>query len=205
MFLAILILGDCSKNFLTNLNFINMSIVSLASVDAQNFQQSNPGGVRNVYAIISRQITGVWPNEDIIDANGLITELPTLVTGAKWSQYLTPDGTAEFSFDGGGDPSYQSYKHMIELALAGSSSAVRKEVKKFLNAGGVFLIEDKSGNFVVLGNSDDPIYIKSTFKSGKKGNDKRGYTLKGEVDGMMWEQVFLTPALVADLEFNALP
>lgn len=182
-----------------------MSVIALATIDAQNFQISNPGGVRNVYAILSRQITGIWPNESLIDGEGLVTALPTLVVGAKWSQYLFPDGTAEFSFDGGGDPAYQSYKHMIEFALAGSSDNVRKEVSKYLNAGGIFLIEDKSGNFVVLGNSDDPIYLKPSFKSGKKGNDKRGYTLKGEVDGMMWEQVFLTPALIATLEFNALP
>ena len=182
-----------------------MSVVALASVDAQNFQIGNPGGVRNVYAILCRQVTGVWPNESIIDDDGLITALPTLVVGAKWSQYQFPDGTAEFSFDGGGDPGYQSYKHMVEFALAGSKTGVRNEVRKFLNAGGIFLIEDKSGNFVVLGNSDDPIYLKPSFKSGKKGNDKRGYTLKGEVDGMMWEQVFLTPSLVASLQFNALP
>lgn len=182
-----------------------MSVVALASVDAQNFQQSNPGGVRNVYVIISRQITGLWPNESVIDENGLITALPTLASGAKWSQYLFPDGTADFNFDGGGDPSYQSYKHMVEFALAGSSNAVRKEVRKFLNAGGVFMFEDKSGNFVILGSSEDPIYLKPGFKSGKKGNDKRGYTLKGEVDGMTWEQVFLTPSLIASLQFNALP
>lgn len=182
-----------------------MTVIALASVDAQNFQQSNPGGVRNVYAIISRQVTGVWPNESVIDENGFITVLPTLASGAKWSQYLFPDGTADFNFDGGNDPSYQSYKHMVELALAGSKDAVRKEIKKYLNAGVIFLIEDKSGNFVVLGSSDDPIFIKPSFKSGKKGSDKRGYTLKGEVDGMMWEQVFLTPSLVATLQFNALP
>ena len=182
-----------------------MAIVALASVDAQNFQIGNPGGVRNVYAILSRQITGVWPNPAVISEEGLITALPTLAATAKWSQYLFPDGTAEFSFDGGGDPSYQSYKHMIEFALGGSSTAVRKEVRKFLNAGGIFLIEDKSGNFVVLGNTDDPIYLKPSFKSGKKGNDKRGYTLKGEVDGMMWEQIFLTSTLVSTLQFNAIP
>lgn len=182
-----------------------MSMTTLASLDAQNFQVSNPGGVRNVFAILSRQVVGIWPNESVIDGNGLITALPTLVATTKWSQYLFPDGTAEFSFDGGGDPSYQSYKHMVEFALAGSSDGVRREVKKYLNAGGIFLIEDKSGNFVVLGNSDDPIYLKPSFKSGKKGNDKRGYTLKGEVDGMMWEQVFLTPALISTLEFNSMP
>lgn len=176
--------------------------VSTASVDAQCFQGSNPGGVRNVFAILSRDIEGNWPNINTIDVAGMVETLPTLKTGKKFSQYLFPDGTAEFSFDGGGDPSYQSYKHMLEFALAGSSDKVRAEIRKFLNAGGVFLVEDKEGNYVVLGCSEDPIYLKASFKSGKKGNDKRGYTVKGEVDGLMWEQVFLSPDLLEDLEFN---
>lgn len=175
--------------------------VSLASVDAQCFQQPNPGGIRNVFAVISRDITGNWPRTALINADGLVTALPTLKAGVQWAQYQFPDGTAEFSFDGGGEPSYQSYKHMIEFALAGSSKMVRKEIRKYLNAGGVFLVEDKEGNFVVLGCSEDPIYLKPSFKSGKKGNDKKGYTIKGEVDGLMWDQVFLNPTLVDDLEF----
>ncbi|WP_420153558.1 hypothetical protein, partial [Siphonobacter sp.] len=127
-----------------------------------------------------------------------------LKQGSKFAEYLFPDGTAEVSSDGSGDPAFQSYKHTVEFMLAGFSKEVRKEVKKNLNAGCVIIVEMKDGQFAVLGSSDDPIFLKSSFKGGKKGNDKRGYTLKGDTDGMMWDIPVLTAEAIADLEVTPL-
>lgn len=183
-------------------------VVNFASIDAQCFQAPNPGGVRRLLILCSRFFAAPWPrmaSEDGSDIGTLnedneITLAPTYDNVAvKWAEIYFPDGTAEINSDGGGDAGYQSYKHMVEVALAGFSKEVRREVRKHLNAGSVFLFEMKDGQYVVAGSSDDPIFVKPSFKGGKKGNDKRGYTLKGEVDGMPFDLPVMPAAMVATL------
>jgi hypothetical protein len=127
------------------------------------------------------------------------------VATKKWSQYACPDGTADYKIDDSGDPSYQSYKHAIEFALAGSSDALHAEMSKYINAGCMFLVQDKSGDYALVGNTDEPIFIKKSFGLGKKGNDKRGYTLKGDVDGITYGYLRLKDTLLATLAVNSVP
>jgi hypothetical protein len=179
------------------------AVRSLGAVDGQCFQQANPGGGRNLYAILCKDVVGNYPLPSQIDeATQRLTALPTLVTGKKWSQYNFPDGTLDYKVDDSGDPGYQSYKHSVEFALAGSSDELHIEMDKFINAGVMFLIEDKNGEFQIAGSTDDPIFLKKSFALGKKGNDKRGYTLKGEVDGLIYGVVRVTKSLMTDLTFN---
>lgn len=183
-----------------------MPVKSLAAVDGQCFQQANPGGVRKLYVILAKDVVGNYPlPEQIDELTQRLNALPTLVATKKWSEYAFPDGTADFKVDDGGDPSYQSFKHVVEFALAGSSDALHGEMAKYINAGVMFLIQDKDGNYNLAGSTDDPIYLKKTYQLGKKGNDKRGYVLKGEVDGLTFGVVRLQPALVATLTLNAVP
>ena len=183
-----------------------MATKSLASVDATCFQVSNAPGLRKVFGVISKDIVGSWPNASILDADGInVTAIPTMVTDKKFAQFVFPDGTAETMFDKEGDPGYQTDSHGIEFALAGSSDGVRTEVRKFLNAGGVFLVEEKDGTFTVVGSTDDPVYLTHSFRSGKGGTDKKGYTLTGTVDGMAWGQVKITADLVATMTFEEVP
>ena len=86
--------------------------------------------------------------------------------------------------------------------LAGFSAPIRTEIKKNINAGCVYIFQMKDEQYVVVGSSDDPIFAKSSFKGGKKGNDKRGYTMKGDVDGMMWEPCVIPAALIATLPIS---
>lgn len=183
-----------------------MPVLSLGAVDGQCFQQANPGGGRNLFAILAKDIVGNYPVPSVISTDGTeLTALPTLVATKKWSQYLFPDGTLDYKVDDGGDPAYQSYKHMIEFMMAGKSKALRAEMKKYINAGCLFLIEDKDGEYILIGSTDDPIFLKKGFALGKKGNDKRGYTLKGEVDGLTFGVVTLQTSLLATLSPNLVP
>jgi hypothetical protein len=59
------------------------------------------------------------------------------------------------------------------------------------------------GTYVVVGTSDNPIFVKQAFKGGKKGNDKRGFTVKGEQDGYVWDVLPLATAQVATLLIQA--
>lgn len=180
-----------------------MPVKSLGAVDATCFQQANPGGGRNLYVALARDLVGNYPLPSHMSVDGTeLTALPTLVATKKFSQYLFPDGTLDYGVDDGGDPSFQSYKHTIEFMLAGMSKALRAEMVKFINAGCVFIVENKDGELIFIGSTDDPIFLKRSFKLGKKGNDKRGYTLKGEVDGLTFGVLTLQSTLVSTLTFN---
>lgn len=173
---------------------------NFASIDAQSFQQGNPGGVRRVLVMLSRKIKDQWPKKSVINDKNEVTALPAYTAiGTKWAEILFPDGTASVDWDWSGDAGFQSCKHTVELMLAGFAASIRTEMKKNINAGCVYIFQMKDEQYVVVGSSDDPIFAKSSFKGGKKGNDKRGYTLKGDVDGMMWEPCVIPEALMATL------
>jgi hypothetical protein len=177
-------------------------MVNFAKVDAACQQIANTGGVRRAFVILASNIVGNWPlPADIVD--GYINRLPTFVAGAGWAEYIFPDGTVSFDSDFNNDPGYQSWKQMMEIALAGHSKQVRGEVAKFLNAGCVWAIEDKDGEFNIIGTTDDAVFVKGGFKGGKKGTDKKGYTLKGEVDGLPFDITPLKQTLVPSLVFLA--
>jgi hypothetical protein len=182
-----------------------MGFINLSSVDAENFQAPNPPGVTRAFAVVGRAIQGNWPNKDIIDDDGEITALPVLLkdkngVDAKFVEYLFPKNTCFIDSDGSGDPSYQNYKHMLNISMAGFSKEVRKEAKKQLNAGTVWIVQQKGGEFVVVASSDDPIFLNTGYKSGKGGKDKRGYEMKGEADGLAWDLPVIPAALMATLD-----
>jgi len=180
-----------------------MPVVNFLSMNATSEQVGNPGGIRKLLRAQVRSIVGNWPAQaDITD--GEITNGPTMVALAKWAEYQCPDGSVEVSSEQQGNPGYQSFKHNVDFALAGFSKTIQKELAKDLNAGAVFIAEMNDGTYVVVGSSDNPIYTKRTFKSGKKGNDPRGFTLKGEQDGFMWDILPLATAEVAALEITAI-
>lgn len=177
---------------------------SLAAVDGQCFQQANPGGLRRLFAILKVDVVGNYPKAIDFDEDGVtLKNLPTLRAGAKWVEYVVPDGTSELSIDDSNDPGYMSYKHTLDFALAGSSKALHSEMGKFLNAGALYFVEDKDGNYILTGSTDDPHFTKKPFKTGKKGNDKRGYTAKSEVDGLTFGWNCLAEAKKADLEVDS--
>ncbi|RCR69425.1 hypothetical protein [Larkinella punicea] len=178
---------------------VMVGLVSLANIDATSYQKPNPGGIRTLYVALRKDIVGIWPKAvDIV--GGEIQTGPVMVTGKKWAEYEFPDGTCSLDDDAAGDPGFQSYKHSLDLMMAGFSKELAAEILKHLNAGCVVILEHNDGQHVVGGSSDNPIFIKPGFKSGKKGADKRGYTLKGEQDGFMWGILPLKETAVTALE-----
>lgn len=177
-------------------------MVDFAKIDAACQQIANTGGVRRAFVILADKIVGNWPLPANI-VGGYIDVLPTFVVGSGWAEYKFPDGTVSFDSDFNNDPGYQSWKQMMEISLAGHTKEVRGEVSKFVNTPVVWIIEDKEGEFNVIGSTDDAVFVKGGFKGGKKGTDKKGYTLKGEVDGMKFDITPLKPSLVPLLVFAA--
>ncbi|TDB66828.1 hypothetical protein [Arundinibacter roseus] len=176
------------------------AVLNFATLDATSHQTGNPGGTRQLLVALAKSITGVWPKRSDI-TGGEITSVPTLDPEAtKWARYECPDGTIEVSSEKQGDPGFQSYKHAIEFMFSGFSKAIQAELEKYMNAGAVFIVEMNDGTYAVVGSSDNAIFVKQAFKGGKKGNDKRGFTMKGEQDGFVWDILPLATAQVAELE-----
>lgn len=176
---------------------------NFSTLVATSHQAPNPAGVRRLYLVAARIIIAPWPTPpDIMD--GQIMTLPPLVPGSDWAVYECPDGTVEVTSEKQGDPGYHSYKHAVELMFAGMLPLLSAELAKHLNAGAVVVAEMQDDVYAVLGTSYNPLYLKSSFKSGKKGSDKRGYTIKGEQDGIPWDLLPLSPSMTppAAAEFS---
>ncbi|PMD97687.1 hypothetical protein BWI97_08745 [Siphonobacter sp. BAB-5405] len=199
-------MGDAGSFLSPDHVIIGMSVVSLVNIDGSSEGTPNPGGTRNLYIVARKDIKGVWPKEgDIV--NGEIINPPVMEDGKKFAEYEFPDGTFQIADDGGGDAGYQSYKHTVDFAIAGFNKKLVAEMRKHLNTSSVIVAELNDGQLALAGSSDNGLYIKSGFKSGSKGNDKRGFTAKGEQDGFMWGIVPLAPAVAAALPLlsNAVP
>jgi hypothetical protein len=176
--------------------------VNFANLDGTSHQVGNPGGTRQLLVVLANMVTGIWPKRADITA-GEITTVPTLINTEKFAKYECPDGTIEVSSEKQGDPGFQSYKHAIEFMLAGFSKSIQGELDKYMNAGAIFVVEMNDGTYLVVGSSDNPIFVKQAFKGGKKGNDKRGFTVKGEQDGYVWDVLPLATDQVATLLIQA--
>lgn len=180
-----------------------MPKINFASLTADSHQDGNPGGISTLGCVLAKTFTGPWPiKTDITD--GEITVAPRLPALQKIAQYEFPDGTVEVSSEKQGNPGFQSFKMNIEFMFAAFSKTVQKELSKFLNAGGVFFVEMGDGQFAVVGSSKNPVFVKQGFKSGKKGADPRGFTMKGDSDGNMWDILPLSSAVAAGLQFEAI-
>lgn len=176
-----------------------VGLVSLANLDADSEGEANPGGTRKLLIIHAKDVVGVWPKKSDI-VNGEIINPPVLIDGAGFAEYNFPDSTFDLMDAQEGDPGFQSFKHSAGFMFAGYSKKVVAEVLKHLNAGSIIIGQLNDDVFAVAGSSDNAIYVKSSFSSGKKGSDKRGYTFKGEQDGFMWGVTPLKETVVATLE-----
>jgi hypothetical protein len=178
-----------------------MSFLNLAAVDAENFQTANPPGITRAFAVIGRGIEGSWPNLSVINEYGELIALPSFLQDAKFVEYLFPKGTCWVDSEDSGDPSYQNYKHVLNISLAGFTTEVRQEATKHINAGTVWIVQQKGGEYVVAGSSDEPLFLNSMYKSGKGGKDKKGYEMKGEVEGMQFDLPVVPVSLVSQIDF----
>jgi hypothetical protein len=185
-----------------NLNFSN--------VDGSCMDGPNAPGLNSIYCVRKRGIVGNFPkvvvNDDgsldfencDFDENFVLKSLPTLSATVKLAEYEFPDGTASADFSASGDNGYNNYTHSLDFALAGLSRVVKRETYKHLNAGSVWFTRMNGTQLVMVGASYSPVYLKTDWKSGKAGKDKRGFTLKGNADGMMFPPLEVPDSLMAD-------
>jgi hypothetical protein len=178
---------------------------NFASIAADSHQAGNPAGARRVAIMLAKTFTANWPVPADIVA-GEITTLPSTVLPAleEWALYEVPQNTISFDDEDQNDAGFQSTKQMVEFQLAGYSKELQVELAKHRNAGSVVLVELNDDQWACVGTAYNPIFLKSSGKSGQKGSDKRGKTLKGEQEGYMFGVTPLAAAVVADLTFAAI-
>ncbi len=178
-------------------------LVNFSSIAADSTQAGNPAGARRVMRALAKSFTGGWPIKADITA-GEITVAPRITAGS-FAIYEVPANTIDASDELLGEPGYQNWKQGIEFQMAGLSKQLQAELAKDINAGSVFLVELNDDQFVVVGTSQKPIFLKNSGKIGKKGSEQRGKTLKGDEEGYMWGLTPLSSTIASAITFIALP
>lgn len=175
---------------------------NFASLAADHTQAGNPAGFLKVVPILSKTFTGNWPIEADI-TSGEITVAPRLPAATPLPVYELPANNIDVNSETVGPAGFQSEKHNIEFMTAGFSKAITTELRKYTNAGAVFLVLTPDLKWGVVGTSYKPIFVGKNQKFGKKGGEQRGNTLKGEEEGYLWGIVNLADSVVSGLTFAA--
>lgn len=175
---------------------------NFASLAADSTQAGNAGGFLKVVPILSKTFTGNWPIEADIAA-GEITVAPRLPAATPLPVYELPANLIDSGSETVGQAGFQSEKHMVEFMTAGFSKQITAELRKYTNAGAVFLVLTPDLKWGVVGTSYKPIFTAKSQKFGKKGGEQRGTTLKGEEEGYGWGIVNLADSVVTGLTFAA--
>jgi hypothetical protein len=166
-------------------------------------QVANPAGIRRIGIIAVRDLldevidwpTAVGEDPDIDQETMEVTTAVPLKVGKTIAVITPADNSAFADFENQGDRYYQSYKHAMGLELAGQTQVQSIEMRKHVNTGGIYFTETNDGVIRVYGSKLSPIVLKSKGASGKKGGDKRGYTLTGDSDNFMTEPPFYPSTL----------
>lgn len=166
-------------------------------------QVANPAGIRRIGVIAVRDLApGVldWPKvvgatPDVDLATMSVTTALPVATGKTVAVIEPADNSAFADFENQGDRYYQSYKISMGLDIAGLTKEQSIEIRKYLNTGCIFFMEYHDGSVRVYGSKLAPIVLKSKGTSGKKGGDKRGYTMTGDNDSLCTEPPFYPDTL----------
>ncbi|MER0439643.1 hypothetical protein [Emticicia sp. W12TSBA100-4] len=175
---------------------------NFASLAADNSQGGNPAGSLKIVPILAKNFNGNWPIEADITA-GEITVAPRLPANTLLPVYEIPVNTIDINSETVGPAGFHSEKHMVEFMTAGFSKTITAELRKYTNAGAVFLFLTPDLKWGVAGTSYKPIFASKSQKFGKKGGEQRGTTLKGEEEGYLWGIVNLADSVVSELDFAA--
>lgn len=166
-------------------------------------QLANPAGIRRIGVIAIKDLAANvldWPRvvgtTTDVNLETMEVTLALPVAQGKTVAVIEPaDNSAFADFENQGDRYYQSYKIAMGFDIAGLTKAQSIEMRKFLNTGAIFFVEGHDGEVRVYGSKLAPIVLKSKGSSGKKGGDKRGYSMTGDNDSLMTEPPFYPAAL----------
>jgi hypothetical protein len=166
-------------------------------------QKANPAGIRRIGVVGVADLDTAkidWPSSlgatpDFTKETMEITVACPLQVGKTVAVIEPADNSAGMDFENQGDRYYQSFKHSVMFDIAGLSKAQSIELAKYVNTGAIFFFEMMDGEIRVIGSKLSPIVLKQKGTSGKKGGDKRGYTLSGDNDNYLTEPPYYPTTL----------
>lgn len=177
---------------------LGMTFASFANLRNISEQLANPAGVRRVGVVATQDLredvidwpAAVGPTPDVDKLTMEITTAVPLKLGKTVAVITPADNSAFMSFENQGDRYYQSYKYSMGFDIAGLTQEQSVELRKYVNTGAIFFLEYNDGEIRVVGSKLSPIVLKAKGDTGKKGGDKRGYSLTGDNDNYVIEPPF---------------
>jgi hypothetical protein len=178
-----------------------MSLVDFSDVVADATQEDNVAGNHaEVYVMLAKNFTREFPAAaDVV--NGEVTGLvASAITGGKtFAKLDLPQNSAMFSSEETGAPGFDNINQMIGFKFAGMKKSVQAEIRKYKNAGAVFIVPGADGLHYIVGNSRQPMFVKFAGASGTLGTDERGFNASATSVGHKYHCLPLAPAVVAAL------
>ena len=101
----------------------------------------------------------------------------SLIEGAVWSVFEHLPNKAEFKSETQGEYPSQSFKVTCTFVYPGVDMDAADATAAFLNASGVFLVEDMDGNFRLIGSEDYDTVITSSRDNGQGPTGTAGTTI----------------------------
>ena len=139
-----------------------------------------PGIRRRIYGLTNDQILK-FPGIQRDDLGRVISSLLKgnfeLVEGAVWSVFEHLPNKAEFKSETQGEYPSQSFKVTCTFVYPGVDQAAADATVAFLNASGVFLVEDMDGRFRMIGSEDYDTVITSSRDNGQGPTGTAGTTI----------------------------
>ncbi|MDP1816739.1 MAG: hypothetical protein Q8K92_19960 [Leadbetterella sp.] len=177
-------------------------MADFSSITADSSQAANPPGALVQYVALATSFTANWPTAAQANA-GLVTTAPPLSGVIKFAKIIPPVESIDANFNTQGRRGYQGIMHECAWEVAGYTTAILAENQKYLNAGVVCLQQLSDEKWIVLGSVQNPLQVEITGKTGKGGNDERGFTYKASRSNFPWFPPILDNAIVAALTFAA--
>lgn len=139
-----------------------------------------PGIRRHLYGVTNDQILKfpeIQRDELGRVKSSLLKGNFSLVEGAVWAVFDHLPNKAEFKSETQGEYPSQSYKVTCKFVYPGVDQAAADATVAFLNASGVFLVEDMDGNFRMIGSEDYDVVITSSRDNGQGPTGTAGTTI----------------------------
>jgi hypothetical protein len=176
-------------------------MIDFGDLVADATQEDNiAGNHAEVYVILAKNFTREYPAAADVVAGEVTGLVAGALTAAKtFAKLDVPQNSVMFSSEETGAPGFNNTTQMIGFKFAGMKKTVQAEIRKYTNAGAVFIVPGADGLHYIVGNSRQPMFVKFAGASGTVGTDERGFNASATSVGHKFGCLPLAPAVVAAL------
>lgn len=140
------------------------------------YNSSQPVGIRRLGVVAVADLADGLVDFPVADDSLTVEEIPLKRKKAIATIECVQD-TAHYQYEKISGRLYEDYLHQVEFELAGLTRLQSIELSKYHNTGVLIIAELHSGEVLIIGTKLAPIVLTIKGTTGKKGGDKRGYTI----------------------------